>query len=172
MAYDIRLRAIEPEDVEVMYVWENDTGVWLYSDRIAPLSRKIISDYAVSYDADPFRAGQLRLMVERICDSCPIGILDLYEVDAINARAMVGIYITTDARHRGYARQSLSLLSEYARDTLGLHSLGAYIAEDNPDSINLFTGCGFTLVGTLSDWLRLPSRGFLSVHIMQKLLGS
>ena len=30
----IQLRAIEPEDLEVLYKWENDTDVWKYGSEI------------------------------------------------------------------------------------------------------------------------------------------
>ena len=35
----VRLRAVEPEDVEAMYRWENDPAVWRVSGTLAPFSR-------------------------------------------------------------------------------------------------------------------------------------
>ena len=34
----IRLRALEPDDVQVLYKWENDTEVWKVSNTIVPFS--------------------------------------------------------------------------------------------------------------------------------------
>ena len=59
----LHLRALEPSDADFMYEVENDAQAWRYSDTIAPLSRKILRDYALTYDADPFTAGQLRLII-------------------------------------------------------------------------------------------------------------
>ena len=34
-----RLRALEAEDVDLLYVWENDPAVWGVSGTLAPFSR-------------------------------------------------------------------------------------------------------------------------------------
>ena len=39
---DIRLRALEPEDIDLLYTWENNTDVWIISSTIAPFSRNIL----------------------------------------------------------------------------------------------------------------------------------
>ena len=33
---NIRLRAPEPEDLEILYKWENDTSLWEYGASITP----------------------------------------------------------------------------------------------------------------------------------------
>ena len=35
---DVTLRAIEPEDIELLFELENDTDLWKYSNRSQPLS--------------------------------------------------------------------------------------------------------------------------------------
>lgn len=35
----VRLRAVEPDDVETLYRWENDPEVWRVSGTLAPFSR-------------------------------------------------------------------------------------------------------------------------------------
>ena len=32
----IRLRALEIEDLDMLYLWENDTSLWHYGNNIAP----------------------------------------------------------------------------------------------------------------------------------------
>ena len=34
-----RLRALEPDDLDTMYRWENDTNIWRVSGTTAPFSR-------------------------------------------------------------------------------------------------------------------------------------
>ena len=34
----IRLRALEPEDLECLYQWENDMDLWEVSDTLTPFS--------------------------------------------------------------------------------------------------------------------------------------
>ncbi|MDE5849776.1 MAG: GNAT family N-acetyltransferase, partial [Muribaculaceae bacterium] len=61
MDYELRLRALEPEDADMMYDAESDEAAWRYSDYLAPMSLELLREYALTYDADPFRSGQLRL---------------------------------------------------------------------------------------------------------------
>ncbi len=35
----VRLRALEPSDVEILYQWENDPAVWGVSHTLLPFSR-------------------------------------------------------------------------------------------------------------------------------------
>lgn len=41
----IHLRAIEPEDLDVLYTIENDTKVWNVSTTNVPYSRYVLYDY-------------------------------------------------------------------------------------------------------------------------------
>ena len=41
----IRLRAPEPEDLELLYKWENDTSLWLAGNTRAPYSRFQLKQY-------------------------------------------------------------------------------------------------------------------------------
>lgn len=61
----VRLRAVEPEDIDRMYAWENDARIWLVSGTTEPFSRYQMERFvAEQQQADIFRAGQLRLMIE------------------------------------------------------------------------------------------------------------
>ena len=41
----IRLRALEPEDLELLYRWENDSALWEFSSTLAPFSRYLLKEY-------------------------------------------------------------------------------------------------------------------------------
>ena len=81
----LNIRALEPGDADFMYEVENDSSAWRYSDTVAPLSRRILRDYALNYDADPFSAGQIRLIVTEEGNNTPVGIVDLYETFAASS---------------------------------------------------------------------------------------
>lgn len=153
---EIRLCALERDDIDFLMKWENDEDVWKYSDTIAPLSRRILEKYLESYDADPFSAGQLRLMIRLTeADNCPTcGIVDLYDISAINAHASVGIFITPECRKQGIGKAALSQLENYCRKVLGLRSLLAKIEESNTASTRLFSSAGYTLRGAIPGWIR------------------
>ena len=188
----ITLRPLEPQDLEFLYRWENDTTLWQYADTVAPLSQHLLRNYIDNYDADIFRASQLRLMIEHrhrdIVDKhgypdrdrtvdlmesaktadCTIGMIDIYDLDIRNQRAMIGILIAEKWRGNGYAREAIDLVADYARDMLGLSQLAAYVATDNEASMRLFEACGFSHDGTLRRWRRVGQR-WTDVAVMQRL---
>lgn len=166
----LHLRALEPSDADFMYEVENDAQAWRYSDTIAPLSRKILRDYALTYDADPFTAGQLRLIITEEGSNQPVGIIDLYEVSQRHQRAYIGIYICKEFRDKGYADETLALIEDYAHNTLHLHQLGAKVEDGHATAENLFSGRGYEIKGDLVDWLSTPDGNFVGMKIYTKKL--
>lgn len=166
----LHLRALEPSDADFMYEVENDAQAWRYSDTIAPLSRKILRDYALTYDADPFTAGQLRLIITEKENNNPVGIIDLYEVSQRHQRAFIGIYICKGYRSKGYADETLELIEDYAHNTLHLHQLGAKVEDGYEKAEKLFTGRGYVLKGNLEDWLSTPDGKFVGMKLFTKNL--
>ncbi|MDR0824115.1 MAG: GNAT family N-acetyltransferase [Prevotella sp.] len=163
---EISLRAVEPEDLDMLYGWENSTGLWYHGNTLAPYSKLVIRQYINdSLDMDIYQSRQLRLMID-LLDDITIGTLDLYEIDAHNRRAGVGILIDEPFRQKGYAKQALELMHDYAFNFLYLHQLYAYIAISNERSIDLFQKTGYTEVGVLKEWLQRGDR-FEDVRLFQ-----
>lgn len=148
----VRLRALEPEDVTMMFDIENDVSIWRYSERVAPLSRHQLMQYALDYDADPFRAGQLRLVIESVEEQLPVGLGDFYEIDINASRAYLGLVIGREWRGRGFARAAVDALERYGRDVLHLRRLAAKIASGNTPSIRLFEELGYSRLAALPEW--------------------
>ena len=42
---DLVLRAPEPEDLELLYNWENDTSIWQLSNTLTPFSKFALRKY-------------------------------------------------------------------------------------------------------------------------------
>lgn len=148
----VLLRAVEPEDVDRMYCWENDPEVWHVSGTLAPFSRHALEEFARNQPLDPFVSRSCRLIIQPL-EGEAVGTLDLFEIDALNRRAGLGILIhRPDDRGQGYAREALNLAIEYARKTLGLEQLWCHIESDNVASRHLFSGGGFRHVGTKAHW--------------------
>lgn len=172
------LRAVEPEDADRLYIWENNRDIWPYGGTRAPLSRHQLWEYANNYDANPFSSGQLRLIIEACRENSadgamtgrqPCGTIDLYEIDPLNSRAFVGIMVIPAMQGKGIALESLRMLEEYCRDTLGLTLLAADVPSDNLPSINLFRSAGYILTGDRPSWFRRDN-GFVSCTQFQKRL--
>lgn len=154
MNQDLKLRAVEYTDLDVIKKWENDMSAWDYSDNIAPLSTRIVEEYIAGYTADPFGRGELRLVLTDDSDTA-IGLMDLYNISALHAHAFIGIYIGEENRRKGYGLRGLGLLCEYARRHLGLNTLAALVIEGNNASVNLFSTYGFSHSGTMPSWRRI-----------------
>lgn len=165
----VRLRPIEPEDLEFLYKWENDPAVWKVSNTLAPFSRFILKQYIQESYRDLFETKQLRLIIEDLAGKAA-GAIDLFDFDPYHQRAGIGIliYDLTD-RRKGLATDALLLMCEYGKNILGLHQLYANIASDNPGSFSLFEKAGFQLCGTKKDWIRITG-GWIDEMMMQKIL--
>lgn len=152
---DVYLRAVEPCDANKMLIVENDSSQWINNGMMAPFSYNHIKEYASNYDADPYRAGQLRLIIEskNKCDNSFIGIVDLYDISANFHTAFVGIYIVPEHRNFGYALLALDLLEDYVRQILNIRILASKISDNNFESIELFYKSGYKKTGELPDWL-------------------
>jgi diamine N-acetyltransferase len=148
----IFLRPIEPEDATKILIWENNPEHWKVSGTEAPFSMHGILEYINSIHN--FRqSGELRFIICLNENKEPIGTLDLFDANFKHGRAGIGILIADKAqRKKGYAKESLELLKEYAFNFIGFHNLYANVLEDNEASINLFEESGFELIGTKKEW--------------------
>jgi len=156
---NIKLRALEPSDAELIYEWENDTSVWHAGNTIEPFSRHIILQYVRNATMDLFQSRQLRMMIDlKDTQSKPsrtIGSIDLFEIDPLHQRAGIGILIHKEKhRNHGYADQALKVIIQYAFQVLFLHQLYCHIDSDNAPSIKPFKNNGFQVTGTKKDWIR------------------
>ena len=59
----IRLRAIEPNDLEQLYIWENDPDIWMVGNARQPYSKFILKQYIINSGQDIYENKQLRLML-------------------------------------------------------------------------------------------------------------
>ena len=149
----IRLRAMEPEDLELICEMENDPQQWDISNFTVPYSRYVMKQYMENSQCDMFADKQLRMMVVRLEDHATIGTIDITDFSPMHARGEVGIVIRKEFRGAGYAKDALTLLCDYAFDFLRMKQLVVHIATDNEASMRLFASCGFVQCGLLKDWL-------------------
>ncbi|MGI6046514.1 MAG: GNAT family N-acetyltransferase [Petrimonas sp.] len=164
----IFLRPLEPEDLEFFYKWENDTTLWKHGSTIVPFSRFALRQYIADSQLDIFQSRQLRMMIVEKESNVTVGTIDLYDFDALNSRAGVGILVDEDFQKRGYASQALSCMEDYAFGHLKLHQLYAFVPEGNLPSLLLFEKVGYQKTAVLKDWISV-SKTFDDVIVMQKV---
>ena len=149
---NLNLRAIEPEDLDLLYRIENDTALWNIGTSNVPYSRYLLHDYVAHATNDIYTDRQVRMMIDN-GEGQTVGIVDLVSFDPANRRAEVGIIIINDYRRQGYATATLQQIRDYALRVLHLHQLYAYIDESNEASLSLFRKAGFTIAGHIPEWL-------------------
>ena len=163
----IEMRAVEPEDLDALYRWENDSSLWIYGSTVSPFSRYLLKQYIESYTADITRDKQLRLIIMRKESRQVIGAIDCFDYDITNRKAAIGLLIDPDHKRQGFGRDALETFIEYAFRFLHLHQLYVHIPVCNTASIALFRTCGFHESTRLKDWIRLP-QGYTDALIFQK----
>ena len=159
----LRLRKIEPSDLPFLYQWENDVTMWADSDTHNPLSRHDLHQYIENTTGDIYRDGQLRLIIEdndatqRLLNTTQLstsilGCIDLFDFDARNRKAAIGMYIAPDARGKGVGKQAVQLLEDYAFGFLHLRMLYAIISVHNTPCSHIYEQMGYTPSSVLKDW--------------------
>ncbi len=167
MSDEIRLRAVEPEDLGLLYLWENDMANWRHTNTLVPWSRYALKQYIAEAGKSIFETGQLRLMIDLTSSGETIGTIDLYEFDHFHSRAGVGILIADGReRRKGYATAALRALVRYAFETIGLHQLWCNILDGNEESMQLFMRQGFILCGSRKEWIKTAG-GYETEHTLQ-----
>ena len=168
MAAVVRLRAMEPEDLDALYRIENDRDVWDVGENNVPYSRYILHDYIANASADIYADKQVRMVVENE-EGQLVGVADVVNFCPSHARAEVSIVICREHRKKGYARAAIRQIMEYALRTLHLHQLYAVVREDNMPSLNLFSSLGFKSKMVLEDWL-FDGKDYHNAVVMQFFL--
>lgn len=164
---EIKLRALEPEDLELLYEWENNDSYWVISNTVSPFSKYTLKRYIENSHKNIYETCQLRLMIEHIDDKVAFGTIDIFDFDPFHKRAGLGILIANEAyRQKGYASMALTCLIEYCFKTLQLHQLFCNILSNNIESIDLFKKLGFVRCGVKKDWIKTMD-GYTDEHMFQ-----
>jgi diamine N-acetyltransferase len=164
---EIRLRALEPEDLELLYDWENNDSYWAISNTVSPFSKYTLKRFVENSYKNIYETGQLRLMIDHIPDNVTIGTIDIFDFDPFHKRAGLGILIPDEAhRRKGYASMSLTCLRDYCFRTLQLHQLYCNILANNSESMELFKKQGFVQTGIKKDWIKTAD-GYLDEYMFQ-----
>lgn len=151
----LKLRALEPEDLEQLYAIENNIDDWDYSSMSVPFSRYALRDYIANQHCDLTVDQQVRLVVcEEGNEDLVIGLVDLFNFDARHRRAEVSIIIGNVFRGKGYATKAMDLLAEYASRTCLLDQLYAFVSEANVASCRVFDKNHYKRASILKNWFK------------------
>ena len=164
----IKLRAIEPEDLDLLYEIENDTRLWNVGTTNVPYSRYTLRDYIATSSDDAYADRQVRMIIEDH-NGETVGIADLVNFSPSHLRAETGIVILDAERRKGYATEALEELCRYARQVLHMHQLYGVVASNNEAALALYEKAGFQTQNRLKDWL-CDGRKYTDAVLMQRFL--
>lgn len=150
----IKLRALEPDDLDTLFSIENSSDLWDISNTLAPYSRDLLKKYIENAHQDIYEVKQLRLVISDKKNKMTVGLIDLFDYDPLNQRAGIGILILNKFRHKGFASSALSQFMDFVFGHLDLHQLYANIPSDNEHSLELFKKLNFLHIGTQRDWIK------------------
>lgn len=93
---EVRLRALEPEDLEWLYTVENDTDLWRWGNANVPYSRYVLKTYIAESRHDIYADGQLRLAITSACGDEVMAVSTWYILmPAICGRRWVSFFFPT-----------------------------------------------------------------------------
>lgn len=162
----IRLRALEPEDLDRLYLWENNPLLWDVGNTRNPYSRFILKQYIIQSDKDIYDNKQLRLMMVSTETGETVGTVDLFDLDIHHGRVALGLFVDPTFQGKGYARASLHVVEDYVFNFLKINQLYCHISETNTASRLLFEKEGYETNGILKNWIRTVD-GYENIILFQ-----
>lgn len=162
----VRLRAVEPEDLEKLYAWENDTSLWDVGNTRQPYSKYALKQYVNEIEKNIYETCQLRLMIVEQAGNETIGTVDLFDFDIHNSRIAFGLFVDKRYQGKGFATSALRLVEEYVFNFLHVHQLYCHISASNDASRRMFEKEQYENNAVLKNWLR-TGVGFEDIIVFQ-----
>ncbi|WP_313552418.1 GNAT family protein [Aerococcus sp.] len=140
-------RAIEIEDLEVLLELINspeiepNVGGWSF-----PVSKENQQKWISNL---PITDSTLRLMIIDAENNLSIGTVMLSNIDYKNGNAEIHLKLLSRIQGKGYGKESINRVLEYAFSELRLQCIFANVNEANSKSSNLFTKLNFKKEGIL-----------------------
>ena len=162
------IRALEPGDIEPMYIWENDPEIWRIGANTAYVSKARLARFIEEQNYDIYATHQMRLAIE--AEGKIVGSVDIMEFDPQHLRFALGILIYDKSeRRKGYAREVIEAIKNYGLITLNIKQIWVEIDDFNKASIALFESCGFQRCGVRKEWVQYGGK-FFDVYEYQAIL--
>jgi len=139
---NIVLRPLLKSDFDFLERIENNEENWQFGSERKQFNTQQLFSYIENSGTDITISKQYRFVVD--LNSVPIGFIDLF--DYTTTSAGVGVIISKGYRNKGFAKEALNLLVDYAFNFIKLRKLHCSINTDNLASIRLFHSCGFQLL--------------------------
>lgn len=147
----VTLRSLRREDLPLLCRFNNDVEVELAGGGDPPIPQAI-ERLEAEFDQEAARGGRdgARFAIE--ADAKFIGQCALFNFDETARRCELGITIGDKAYWgRGYGREAVNLLLEYAFRLRNLHRVWLMVLGNNERAIRSYRACGFVEEGRLRE---------------------
>ena len=167
----ILLRAVEPEDLEKLYRWENNPELWDVGNTRNPYSKFALKQYILQCSVDIYESKQLRLMMVSKASGAVVGTVDLFDFELHHSRIALGLYVDPTFQGKGFAKSALRLIEEYVFSYLKINQLYMHISVNNIASMRMFEQEQYEKNGILKQWIKSRD-GFEDIALFQRFSDS
>lgn len=159
------LRALEPEDLDFLYIIENDSSFWKFGASNVPYSKYVLRNYIATSNNDIYIDGQVRLIIETELKET-IGMVDLVNFDPTHRRAELGIILLEAYRNKGIGQAVIKEICHYANKYLHLNQVYAIVDKNNYSCLQCLQRVGFIKGAVLKQWLFI-NNDYIDAIILQ-----
>jgi RimJ/RimL family protein N-acetyltransferase len=139
----VKLRALEPTDIERAYTWVNDREVTQYLMLRYPMSRPQEEKYLSDSSSEGSSFQDVRFAIETL-EGVHIGMTGLHRARPEDRGAELGIMIGDKSLwSSGYGTDTVQTLLGFAFDQMNLHKVALGVFEFNERGYACYRKCGF-----------------------------
>ena len=164
----VRLRAVEDDDLDLLWRWRNDLEVAGNLNQPRPWSR---ADVRAWVNRNREQADQRLWFIIETQDGRPIGRIGLTEMDSLNRHAELNLVIgEKEFQGQGLGQDAARTLVRYAFEQLGLNKLWLVTLASNERALICFERCGFRRTGVMQQHMFRDGK-LQDVVVMEALNG-
>ena len=161
---DIRFRPVEKDDLKLLYKWENDFELMMYS-RSKPLNFVSMEQLERQYDKWMKEDKEVHFIVELVDTNEPIGTAVIRKEEWSNVKnADIGTYIGKEYWGKGYGKQITVALLEMCFIFLNMERCEAWSVEYNTRAHKTLETCGFKKGGVMRQTVLVNGKKWNSYH--------
>lgn len=145
----VTLRPLRTEDLPVLYEWRLDLSTWGNTTEVPP--------YAMTFDLFAERAKKIADDAEKnvdfVCEveGTVVGRAGLFGFDELSRSCEVGLNLGPEHRGKGYGREVLRLLLDFAFRHRNLRRVHLQTSAANTAAIRCYEAAGFVHEGRLRE---------------------
>ena len=152
----VELSPLTDQDSDAMLRWINDRDLVLLSSAYRPVDEAAHREW---FDAIRKRPDVAIFGIRERDGGRLVGSCQLLGISPIHGKAELQIRLgEQDARGRGFGREAVALLLDFAFTDLNLHRVELTVLSDNQPAIRLYEGAGFVREGVLRQAAHIDGR--------------